>query len=179
MCPTGRISLSFSLVETAAALRNNTLHSDLQITSEYRTYHAHKFILYSRSRKWGRDGDLSSASVFDWRKCSEETIEDPLDYIYLDQVSFLTDGRYEDQRTINLFGAASYYSLDQLVDQCDQSLMDSKNRFALPPDSAAVLTAVAVSVSKKNIRCESKPHSRCQPWSWLSWYSDTRKETEV
>ena len=84
--------ISLSLVETAAALRNNTLHSDLQITSEYRTYHAHKFILYSRSRKWGRDGDLSSALVLDWRKWSEETIEDLLDHIYLDQVSFLTDG---------------------------------------------------------------------------------------
>ena len=162
MCPTGGISLSLSLVETAAALRNSSLHSDLQITSKNRSYHAHKFILYSRSRKWGLDSDLSTASVLDWRQWSEETIEDLLDYIYLDQVSFLTDGRYDremDERTINLFAAASLYSLDQLVDQCDHSLINSKNRYSLPPGSAAVLTTVAFSVKKKNIRSKIKPKS--------------------
>ena len=162
MCPTGGISLSLSLVKTAAALRNSSLHSDLQITSKNRSYHAHKFILFSRSRKWGQDSDLSTASVLDWRQWSEETIEDLLDYIYLDQVSFLTDGRYDremDERTINLFAAASLYSLDQLVDQCDHSLINSKNRYSLPPDSAAVLTTVAFSVKKKNIRSKIKPKS--------------------
>ncbi len=161
MCPTGGVShsLSLSLVETAEALKNNPLHSDLLIVSENRSYHAHKFILYARSRKWGRDSDLSSTSVLDWGKWSNQTIEDLLDYIYLDQVSFLTDGRYDDGRTIKLYGAASYYSLDQLVAQCDQSLLDSKNRHSLPPDSAAVLTAVALSVKKKS-RSDIKPKSR-------------------
>ena len=149
MCPTGGVSLSLSLVETAEALKNNPLHSDLQIISENRSYYAHKFILYARSRKWGPDGDLSSASVLDWRQWSNQTIEDLLDYIYLDQVGFLTDRKYDDGRTINLYGAASFYSLDQLVAQCDQSLLDSVNRNSLPPDSAAVLTAVAFSVKNR------------------------------
>ena len=94
------------------------------------------------------------------RQWSNPTIEDLLDYIYLDQVSFLTDGRYDDGRTIDLYGAASYYSLDQLVAQCDQSLLDYMNRNSLPPDSAAVLTAVAFSVKKKIIRSEIKPKAR-------------------
>lgn len=56
----------------------------------------------------------------------------------------------------------SYYALNKFVAQCEQSLLDSKNRFFLPPDSAApeaVLTTVALSVNKKNIRCEIKPES--------------------
>ena len=159
MCPTGGISLSSSLVNTAAELKNSPLHSDLQITSKNSNYHAHKIILYSRSRKWGRDGDLRGASVLDWRRWPEETIEDLLEYIYLDKVNFLTDGSFDDKRTINLFVAASFFSLDELVTQCDQFLIDSKNRYSLPPGSAAVLTTVAFSVSKKNIRSEIKPKS--------------------
>ena len=112
MCPTGGISLS--LVKNSAALKNSPLHSNLQITSENRKYHAHMFILFSRSRKWGRDSDLSTASVLDWRPWSEETIEDLL-------VSFLTDENYDDERTIKLFAAASFYYMDQLVAQCEQS----------------------------------------------------------
>ena len=58
MCPTGG-DLSVSLAKTAACLIKNPLHADLKIVSKKKTYHGHKVILYSRSKKWGQDNDLA------------------------------------------------------------------------------------------------------------------------
>ena len=53
MCPIGG-SLSVSLGKTAAGLINNLLHADQKIVGQNKTYHGHKVILNSRSKKWVR-----------------------------------------------------------------------------------------------------------------------------
>ena len=143
MCPTGG-SLSVSLGKTAASLINNPLHADLKIVSQNETYHGHKLILYSRSKKWGQDKDLAGASVLDWTQWSDQTIQD---YTYCDNVIFLEDESYDDIRTIKLMSAATYFSLDHLVSKCELSLQKSKDRFILPLDSIPVLTAAALKIS--------------------------------
>ena len=106
MCPTGG-DLSVSLAKTAACLIKNPLHADLKIVSKKKTYHGHKVILYSRSKKWGQDNDLAGASVLDWTQWSDQTIQDILDYTYCDNVIFLEDESYDDIRTIKLMSAAT------------------------------------------------------------------------
>ena len=148
MCPTGG-DLSVSLAKTAACLIKNPLHADLKIVSKKKTYHGHKVILYSRSKKWGQDNDLAGASVLDWTQWSDQTIQDILDYTYCDNVIFLKDESYDDIRTIKLMSAATYFSLDHLVSKCELSLQKSKDRFILPLDSIPVLTAAALKISSK------------------------------
>ena len=151
MSPTGG-NLSISLTNTALDLRDNPLHADLKIVSKNKTYHGHKVILYSRSKKWGKDKDLAGASVLDWTQWSDETIQDILDYTYTDNVIFLEDESYDDLRTVKLMSAATYFSLNHLVSKCELSLQKSKDRFMLPRDSVSVLTAEALQISSKNFR---------------------------
>ena len=151
MSPTGG-NLSVSLTNTALDLRDNPLHADLKIVSKNKTYHGHKVILYSRSKKWGKDKDLAGASVLDWTQWSDQTIQDILDYTYTDNVIFLDDESYDDLRTVKLMSAATYFSLNHLVSKCELSLQKSKDRFMLPRDSVSVLTAEALQISSKNFR---------------------------
>ena len=163
MSPTGGGgSLPISLAKTAADLINNPLHADVKIVSKNKTYHGHKIILYSRSKKWGCDKDLAGVSILNWTQWSDETIQDVLDYTYLDQVIFLEDedGCYDDLRTIKLMSAATYFSLDNLVSKCELSLQKSKDRFILPRDSVSVLSAEALQISSKNFRPGLKATSR-------------------
>ena len=99
--------LSNSLIKTYAELRNNPLHSDLKIVSKNQTYYGHKVIFYTRSKKWGREKTLAGVYVLNWTHWSDQTIQDILDFVYLDKVTFLEDGSYDDYRTINLMSASS------------------------------------------------------------------------
>ena len=69
---------------------------------------------------------LPEASVLDWTQWSDQTIQDILDYTYCDNVIFLEDESYDDIRTIKLMSAATYFSLDHLVSNCELSLQKSK-----------------------------------------------------
>ena len=160
MSPTGGGSLTVSLTKTSLDLRNNPLHADLKIVTKSKTFHGHKVILYSRSKKWGQDKDLAGASVLDWTQWSDETVQDILDYTYTDNVIFLEDESYDDLRTVKLMSAATYFSLDNLVSKCELSLQKSKDRFILPPDSVSVLTAEALQISSKNLRPGLKATSK-------------------
>ena len=160
MSPPPRCILSNSLIETCAELRNNSLHSDVRIISENSTYYGHKFILYGRSKKWGQDKTLAGTSILNWTKWSDQTIQDILDFVYLNRVTFLEDDRYDDLRTIKLMSAATYFSLDHLVTLCEESLQKSKDRYILPPDSIPVLTAAALQISAKNFKQDLIPTSK-------------------
>ena len=92
---------------------------------------------------------LGSRSTDNW---SDQTIQDILDYVYLDRVTFLEDKSYDDLRTVKLMSASSYFSLDHLVTECESSLKKSKDRYLLPPDSIPVLTATALEISSKNFK---------------------------
>ena len=159
MSPPGSI-LSNSLIKTYAELRNSPLHSDLKIVSKNQTYYGHKVIFYTRSKKWGRDKTLAGASVLNWTQWSDQTIQDILDYVYLDRVTFLEDKSYDDLRTIKLMSASSYFSLDHLVTQCESSLQKSKDRYLLPRVSIPVLTATALEISSKNFKPNLKSTSK-------------------
>ena len=85
---------SSALVTRVASLRDNPQYSDLEIITPTRSFHAHKIILSARSSDWGRGVDLSTSVVLDWKAFSDQTCEDILDYIYLDEVKCLVDKTY-------------------------------------------------------------------------------------
>ena len=137
------------------SLRDNPQFSDLEIITPSKSYHAHKLVLSARSSDWGKGQDLSSA-VLDWRPFSEETCEDLIDYLYTDKVNCLEDKLYDDLRIIKLLGAASFFSLSELMERCERSLEESKERYLLPMDSPAVLMKVALQASEKNLKKSNK-----------------------
>ena len=64
-------------------------------------------ILSARSiSDWGRGVDLSISVVLDWKAFSDQTCEDILDYIYLDEVKCLVDKTYYDVRVIKWLSCA-------------------------------------------------------------------------
>ena len=141
---------SSALVTRVASLRDNPQYSDLEIITPTRSFHAHKIILSARSSDWGRGVDLSTSVVLDWKAFSDQTCEDILDYIYLDEVKCLVDKTYDDVRVIELLSCASFFSLDELVSRCEIFLEESKARYPLEPHSPAVLMTVALQASSKN-----------------------------
>ena len=84
-------------------------------------------MLSARSSDWGKGQDLSSA-VLDWRPFSEETCEDIIDYLYTDKVGCLDDKLYDDIRIIKLLGAASFFSLSELMERCERVLEESRQQ---------------------------------------------------
>ena len=50
--------------------------------------------------------DLSTSVVLDWKAFSDQTCEDILDYIYLDEVKCLVDKTYDDVRVIKWLSCA-------------------------------------------------------------------------
>ena len=70
------------------------------------SFHAHKIILSARSSDWRRGVDLSTSVVLDWKAFSDQTCEDILDYIYLDEVKCLVDKTYDDVRVIKWLSCA-------------------------------------------------------------------------
>ena len=143
---------SSALVTRVASLRDNPQYSDLEIITPTRSFHAHKIILSARSSDWGRGVDLSTSVVLDWKAFSDQTCEDILDYIYLDEVKCLVDKTYDDVRVIELLSCASFFSLDELVSRCEVYLEESKARYPLEPHSPAVLMTVALQASSKNLK---------------------------
>ena len=148
-------SMELALRRRVMSLKNNPQFSDVEIITPCRTYHAHKLVLSARSSDWGKGQDLSSA-VLDWRPFSEETCEDLIDYLYTDKVNCLEDKLYDDLRIIKLLGAASFFSLSELMERCERSLEESKERYLLPMDSPAVLMKVALQASEKNLKKSNK-----------------------
>ena len=61
----------------------------------------------------------------------------------------LDDKLYDDIRIIKLLGAASFFSLSELMERCERFLEESKERFPIPMDSPAVLMKVALQESEK------------------------------
>ena len=96
--------LSSALVTRVASLRDNPQHSDLEIITP--TFYAHEIILSARSSDWCRGLDLSTSVVLDWKAFSDQTCEDILDYIYLDEVKCLVDKTYDDVRVIKWLSCA-------------------------------------------------------------------------
>ena len=131
-----------------ASLRDNPQY--LEIITPTRSFHAHKIILSARSSDWGRGVDLSTSVVLDWKAFSDQTCEDILDYIYLDEVKCLVDKTYDDVRVIELLSCASFFSLNELVSRCEIFLEESKARYPLEPHSPAVLMTVALQASSKD-----------------------------
>ena len=139
---------SSALMTKVASLRDNPQYSDLEIIT--RSFHAHKIILSARSSDWGRGVDLSTSVVLDWKAFSDQTCEDILDYIYLDEVKCLVDKTYDDVRVIELLSCVSFFSLNELVSRCEIFLEESKARYPLELHSPAVLMTVALQASSKN-----------------------------
>ena len=148
-------SMELALRRRVMSLKNNPQFSDVEIITPCRTYHSHKLVLSARSSDWGKGQDLSSA-VLDWRPFSEETCEDIIDYLYTDKVGCLDDKLYDDIRIIKLLGAASFFSLSELMERCERVLEESKERFPIPMDSPAVLMKVALQASEKNLKKSNK-----------------------
>ena len=148
-------SMELALRRRVMSLRDNPQFSDLEIITPSKSYHAHKLVLSARSSDWGKGQDLSSA-VLDWRPFSEETCEDIIDYLYTDKVGCLDDKLYDDIRIIKLLGAASFFSLSELMERCERVLEESKERFPIPMDSPAVLMKVALQASEKNLKKSNK-----------------------
>ena len=140
-----------ALARRVVSLRDNPRFSDLEILTPSRSYHGHKLVLSARSCDWGKGQDLSS-HVLDWRDFSDRTCEDIIDYLYTDKVNCLEDKLYDDVRVIELFSAASFFSLSELSDRCERALEESKLRYPLPNDSPAILMKVALQASKKNLK---------------------------
>ena len=74
-----------------SSLRDGPQYSDLEIWTPTRSYFAHKIALSTRSRDWDRGLDLSSSAVavLNWKEFKDQTCQDLIDYIYLDQNEFL------------------------------------------------------------------------------------------
>ena len=148
-----------ALVTRVSSLRDSPQYSDLEIWTPTRSYFAHKIVLSTRSRDWGRGLDLSSSAVavLNWKDFSDQTCQDLIDYIYLDQNEFLLDKTFDDVRGIELLSAATFFSLNELVERCEQFLEASKSRYSLEPESPAVLMKVALEASDLNLK---KPDKR-------------------
>ena len=73
-------------------------------------------------------------------------------------MSCLEDKQYDDIRTIKLLSAASFFSLSELLERCERSLEESKDRYPPTEDSLAVLMQGALQASKQNLK---KPDPRC------------------
>ena len=64
------------------------------------------------------------AESLDWRELEEEVSSSLVKWIYTDTVS-LTGGEDGDRFTLQLMAAASQFSLQQLVETCEQALVSS------------------------------------------------------
>ena len=120
---TGQDSFVCRLLSTVASLHNQTLYSDLTILTTTSSIPAHKFVLDSRSTSWGV-ASLAEAESLDWRELEEEVSSSLVKWIYTDTVS-LTGGEEGDRFTLQLMAAASKFSLQQLVETCEQALVSS------------------------------------------------------
>ena len=111
------------LLSTVSSLHRQPLYSDLTILTTATQLAAHKFVLDSRSSSWGVPS-LSEVQTLDWRELEEEVSSTLLRWVYTDTVS-LSGGDQGDRFTLQLMAAASKFSLQQLVDTCEQALVSS------------------------------------------------------
>ena len=69
-------------------------------------------------------------AVLNWEDFTDQTCGDILDYIYLDQNEFLLDKTFDDVRGIELLSAATFFSVNELVERCEKFLEASKLRIS-------------------------------------------------
>ncbi|XP_026813922.1 rabankyrin-5-like [Rhopalosiphum maidis] len=110
------------LLKTVTTLYNNTLYSDLNITLANGDVPAHKFVLSSRSDKWGVP-DLTEVIYLDWTALPLDVGKALLKWIYTDQVDFSKGDGF----ILSLMKTADTFVLDDLVNKCEKALMASVN----------------------------------------------------
>ena len=111
------------LLSLVAGLHTQPLYSDLTILTPANQLAAHKFVLDSRSSRWGV-ASLAEVETLDWTDLEEEVSSSLLRWVYTDVVS-LTTGDQGDRFTLQLMAAASKFSLHHLVETCEQALVSS------------------------------------------------------
>ena len=86
-------SFALALVTRVSSLRDGPQYSDV-------SGHQQGAILHTRLRDWDRGLDLSSSAVavLNWKEFKDQTCQDLIDYIYLDQNEFLLDKTFDDVR---------------------------------------------------------------------------------
>ncbi|KAK3918452.1 Rabankyrin-5, partial [Frankliniella fusca] len=110
------------LLLTVAGLYNQTVYSDITVKLKSREIPAHSFVLAARSQDWGSQS-LSECKSLDWTNLESNVAETLLRWVYTDQVD-LSGG---DGHLLDLMRAASTFSLEDLVNKCENALMASVN----------------------------------------------------
>ena len=95
--------------------------SDLTILTRNKQVAVHKSVLDSRSSQWGVPS-LAEVETLDWTELEEKVSSDLLRWVYTKEVS-LSPGDQGDRHTLQLMVAASKFSLQPLVETCEEALV--------------------------------------------------------
>ncbi|EEC09893.1 ankyrin repeat containing protein [Ixodes scapularis] len=110
------------LLKTVANLFDQELYSDLTVQLDGRTVRAHRFVLSCRSQTWGV-GNLADVDTLDFTDIRPDVGLVLLRWVYTDQMEL----GLEDTFLLDLMKTAKRFSLESLMNRCEEALMSSVN----------------------------------------------------
>ncbi|XP_077510441.1 rabankyrin-5 isoform X1 [Amblyomma americanum] len=118
----GSDSFVSRLLKTVASLFDQELYSDLTVQLNGKSVRAHRFVLSCRSQTWGV-GNLADVDTLDLTDIQPDVGLVLLRWVYTDQM----ESGLQDSFLLDLMKTAKRFSLDSLLNRCEEALMSSVN----------------------------------------------------